>query len=177
MCSQRQGIRSPQSAILPSNNTVDGQVAPGMLKQQSVIMTVYNVKRTLFTDQTGKFPKTSSRGNTHQMALHAINSNTIWVEPMPNRTEHAMIAAQERAVKRMRAAGFDTFHEILDNEASAKYEEVIKKLGMTYQLIPLDDHRRNIAEKAIQFWNDNFVAVLSGTATTFTFPVWCQAIP
>eukprot|EP00804_Cyclotella_cryptica_P021230 CCRYP_001521-RA/>CCRYP_001521-RA protein AED:0.41 eAED:0.29 QI:0/-1/0/1/-1/1/1/0/216 len=38
---------------------------------------------------------------------------------------------------------------------------------MTYQLVPPGDHRRNIAEKAIQTWKDHFIAVISGTDAKF----------
>ena len=48
---------------------------------------------------------------------------------------------------------------------------------MDYQLVPPDDHRRNLAKKAIQTWKDHFVAVLSGTADNFPIHLWCQIIP
>ena len=48
---------------------------------------------------------------------------------------------------------------------------------MLYQLVPPDDYRRNIAEKAIQTWNNHFVGVLSGAAATLPLHLWCQAIP
>ena len=67
-----------------------------MLKQQDFIIKVYHVKHTLFTDQTCKFRKTSSRGNKYQMYLHKIDSNTAWVKPMPSKTEQAMITAPAR---------------------------------------------------------------------------------
>ena len=140
-------------------------------------MKVYHVKRTLFTGQTGKFPQISIRGNKYQMALHEIDSNTTWVEPMPNRTEQAMIVARECVVKRMLATGLDPIYQILDNKASAKYKEAITKSGMTYQLVPPDNHRQNIAEKAIQFWKDHFLAVLSRAATAFPLHLWCHAVP
>ena len=37
---------------------------------------------------------------------------------------------------------------------------------MTYQLVPLDNHRHNIAKKSIQFWKDQFISFLSGVAAT-----------
>ncbi|KAL7474771.1 hypothetical protein ACHAW6_000725, partial [Cyclotella cf. meneghiniana] len=49
--------------------------------------------------------------------------------------------------------------------------------GLTYQLMPPDDHRCNIAKKAIQTWKDHFIAGLSGTADNFPLHMWCQLIP
>ena len=76
----------------------------------------------------------------------------------------------------MRAAGLDPKRQILDNEASAKYKAAITNFGMTYQLVPPDDHWRNIAEKAIQFWKDHFIAALSGASSTFLLRLWRQVI-
>ena len=42
--------------------------------------------------------------------------------------------------------------------------------------MPPDDHRRNLAEKAIQTQKDNFIGVMIGTASTFPVHLWCQEI-
>ena len=70
--------------------------APTVLieKKRNVLITLYEPKTTLFTDQTGRFPQQSSRGNNYQMILHDIDSNSTWVEPMKNRTEGEMILAR-----------------------------------------------------------------------------------
>jgi hypothetical protein len=49
--------------------------------------------------------------------------------------------------------------------------------NMTYDLVPPDNHRRNMAEKAIQTFKDNFVGVISGCAPTFPSHLWCQLLP
>ena len=41
----------------------------------------------MYTDQTGKFPHRSSRGNRYQMILHEIDGNSAWIEPMKNKIE------------------------------------------------------------------------------------------
>ena len=51
---------------------------------------------------------------------------------MLSKTEHSMIAARANAISRMRAAGLGPKHQILDNEASAKYKAAITSSGMTY---------------------------------------------
>ena len=48
---------------------------------------------------------------------------------------------------------------------------------MTYQLVPIDDHRFNLVDKAIQTWKDHFIEVVSGTAEIFPTHLWCKAIP
>jgi hypothetical protein len=48
---------------------------------------------------------------------------------------------------------------------------------MTYELVPPDNHQRNMAEIAIQTLKDNFVSILSGCAPTFLLHLWCQLPP
>ena len=67
----------------------------------------------------------------------------------------------------MKACNITPRHQVLDNEISAAYRDAITTSGMTYQLVPPYDHRRNIAKKAIQTWKDHFVSALSGTADNF----------
>ncbi|KAL3781993.1 hypothetical protein HJC23_013821 [Cyclotella cryptica] len=77
----------------------------------------------------------------------------------------------------MRVCGLAPTRQVLDNEASTAYKQAIRDSGMTYQLVPPDDHRRNLAEKAIQTWKDHFIAALSGTAEKFPLHLWCQTLP
>ena len=91
---------------------------------------------------------------------------------MKNRTEGKIIASRERSLKRMRLCGFNPKHQILDNKVSEKYKEAIRVSGMTYQLVPPDNHRCNTAEKEIQFWKEHFIYILSGTAENFPLHLW-----
>ena len=95
---------------------------------------------------------------------------------MKNRTVGESISARKRALTRMRLYGLNPKHQILDNEPSEKHKEAIQASGRTYQLLPPDDHRQNISEKAIQFWKDHFISILSGTAENFPLHLWCQVI-
>ena len=48
---------------------------------------------------------------------------------------------------------------------------------MNFQLVPPDDHCRNLAEKEIQTWKDHFIGVMIGTETAFPIHIWFQSIP
>ena len=110
------------------------------------------------------------------IAFH-VDSNSIWVDPMNNRTKGEMILARGRILGRMKACKIVPKHQIMDNEALVAYIASIQQSDMTYEKVPPDDHRRNVAEKAIQTWKDHFVSVLSGTADTFPLHLWCQLLP
>ena len=81
------------------------------------------------------------------MVLAHIDSDSIWVEPMKSRTEGKVMLGRRRALKRMHAVGIISKRQVLDNETSMEYRQEIMETGMTYQLVPPDEHRQNIAEK------------------------------
>jgi hypothetical protein len=53
----------------------------------------------------------------------------------------------------------------------------IETTHMTFELVPPDDHRRNMAEKAIQTFKDHMVSVLSGCSPHMPMHLWCQLLP
>jgi hypothetical protein len=111
------------------------------------------------------------------MILHNVNSNSSWMEALKNNTGSKIILVQAQALERMRKASIVPKHQILDFQKSAAYEEAIRASGMTFELVPPDDHRRNMAEETIQTLKDHFVGILSGCAPTFSLHLWCQLLP
>ena len=59
-------------------------------KKRDVYVKVYDLKETSYSDQTGKFPKTSQRGNKYVMVKFDIDSSAILVEPMKSREDEEM---------------------------------------------------------------------------------------
>ena len=48
---------------------------------------------------------------------------------------------------------------------------------MTYELVPPDGHRRNMAKRVIQTFKDHLVGVLSGCASSMPIHLWCKLLP
>lgn len=51
---------------------------------------VYDVRETVFTDQTGQFPTRSRAGNKYLMVMVEIDSSCILVEPLTSRKDHEL---------------------------------------------------------------------------------------
>ena len=66
---------------------------------------VYNVRETIFSNQTGKFPKRSQRGYKYIMVMVEINSNVILVKLMKSRKDEEMIQAYGALLALLRQAG------------------------------------------------------------------------
>jgi hypothetical protein len=120
-----------------------------------------------YTDQPGRFPKKSSRGNQYNMVLAEVDSNTILVEPMKNGTAGKMVWAYQVLIDHLNSAGIFPKLHILDNECSDDMKKTIKSNKMDFQLVPPHDHRCNLAKKAIQTFKDHFVAILCGADKSF----------
>jgi hypothetical protein len=176
MRGQRQVVRSTKKKRLYDNVTsVPIEPTPHIYKGDIVIFD-YDLKSTMYTNQTGLFPQISSLGNRYVMILHNVDSNSSRVEALKNNTNNKLILARAQAQECMRKAGIVPKHQILDNRKLVKYEEAICASGMTFELVPPDDHRRNMAEKASQTSKNHFVGVLSGCAPTFPLDLWCQLL-
>eukprot|EP00804_Cyclotella_cryptica_P000161 CCRYP_017462-RB/>CCRYP_017462-RB protein AED:0.41 eAED:0.48 QI:0/0/0/1/0/0/2/0/213 len=134
MRNQRQGTRSTKQAL------PQAEPRTPLPQLHDIFIRTYDSHSTLYTDQTGKFPHLSSQGNQYQMILYHVDSNSIWAEPTKNKTEGELILARNRALQRMKACGIQPTRQVLDNEISAAYKLAITASGMTYQLVPPDDH-------------------------------------
>ena len=122
-----------------------------LTKQKELVLMVFDLgdeaQRVMYTNQTGKFPKKSSKGNHYIMVLIEVDNNAILAEAMKNRTAGEMIRAYLVLVTCLRNTGITPKMHILDNECSEEFKAQIRMNNMTFQLVPPHDHQRNIARK------------------------------
>ncbi len=131
----------------------------------------------IWSDQPGRFPKKSSKGNQYIMVITESNSDIILVEAMKKCSSGEMIRAYQKLIDRLHATGIIPKHHILNNECSDEFKETIKCNKMTYQLVPPHNHRRNCTKKAIQTFKDHFVAILCGADNEFPLNLWDLLLP
>ncbi len=183
-CKTKSGLQSTKIPAQIDNNDKDNTKATHFLcpliKQKEAIIQIYNLsnkaERLMYTNQTGRFPTKSSRGHQYIIVLIKINSNAILVKAMKNHTTGEMIQAYQVLVDHLRSTGVTPKMHILDNECSAEFKERIKLNNMQYQLVPPHDHRRNIAEKAIQVLKAHFICILCGADKAFPLHLWDRLI-
>ena len=77
--------------------------------EQTVYVREFNLRddadRLMFSNQTGRFPITSFKGNQYVMVLFETIGNNILVEAMRNRTSGEMIRAYQVLIDRMKEKG------------------------------------------------------------------------
>ncbi len=113
-------------------------------KQKESVLRILDLsnkaQRLMYTNQTGKFSKKSSKGNQYIIVLIKIDSNTILVEAIKNRSAGEMIKAYLILVNRLCNAGVTPKMHILDNMCSEEFKAQICKNNMTFQLVSPHDH-------------------------------------
>ena len=171
MKKQRQNVRSTKIRVLTEqSNPKQEQQRP----HREVYIKIYNAHDTIYTDQTGRMPIVSNRGNRLVMVIFEVDSNYIDAEALKDSTDGSLIQAYQTLWKRITASGvIQPKMHILDNEVSVRFKAEIKK-NCEMQLVT---HRRNLAERAIQTFKNHFVAILSGVDESFPMPLWDRLLP
>ncbi len=138
---------------------------------------VIHSRTTMYTNQTGCFPVQSSRGNQLIMVLYKIDGNYIDAEPMKDKKDNSLIKAYNTLWARVTKSGkVKPMVHTLDNEAPALFKESIKT-NCDLQLVPLDTHRQNLAERTIQTFKNHFNAILAGLDPSFPMTLWYRLLP
>ncbi|KAL7502599.1 hypothetical protein ACHAXN_000532 [Cyclotella atomus] len=139
-------------------------------KVKDIFVKTYDVRETIFSDQTGQFPTRSLSGNSFIMVMVAI-----LVEPIKSREDKEMIRAYDVLVKRLQNASIHPRKHVLENEISAKMKEHIKKeYKVEIKLVPPGNHRYDAAEVAIRNFKAHFLSLMAGTAESFPKSFWDQ---
>ena len=172
----RQGVRSTK--VVDEDAMLLASPSPGV-KHKDVYLRVFDsTKKTLYTDQTGRFPITSARGNKYIMVAVELDGNYIDAEPISARTAKALTDAYQSIFQRWKATGaVNPNWHILDNEAPEELKQAIRDNKCRVELTPADQHRRNMAERAIQTFKGHFISVLAGVDAKFPINQWDELLP
>ena len=141
----RKNVRSTNPKTKPFEKT-DASTLQGK-KVRDVYTKVYDVRNTVFSDQTGQFPTRSKRGNKYIMFMVEIDSNAIMVDPIKNRTDAELTRAYRAMMLHLKQVGIISQKHILENEVSNAMKTVVRdEYKMKLELVPPGCHRRNAAE-------------------------------
>jgi hypothetical protein len=131
----------------------------------------------IYTDQTGRFPVVSSKGNKYIIILYDYDSNAILAQPIKDRTAPALLRAFQVMEQELVARGLKPKLMKLDNEASKLLKTYLRQQNITFQLVPPYSHRRNSAERAIRSFKDHLIAGLCSTDKSFPMHLWDRLLP
>ena len=130
-----------------------------------------------YSDQTGKFPVESSRGNNYIFVLYHYDTNSIHATAIPNRQAATITKAWKHNFDVLKAHGETPDLHILDNECSNDLRRAFTKNDIVFQLVPPHLHRRNAAERAIRTFKNHLIAGLCTCDPKFPVNEWDRLLP
>ena len=155
------------------------QSPPEILTERihQLFLKVTDCSSKIFTDHTGRFPITSSRGYKYIMIAYEYDSNNILAEPIKSRISLHIKDAYQKMRKLLCSRGLTPRTHVLDNECSKVLKEYMEEENETFQLVPPHLHRRNAAERAIQTFKNHFISGMVSTHKDFPLHLWCRILP
>ena len=107
------------------------------------------------------------------MIAYNCDSNTILQTPLFNRKDKHRIRAYNSILQRLADKVHHVDVQTLDNKVSADFKKaIVEDWCATYQLVPPNVHRRNVAEIYIHTLKAHFLAILAGLDTNFLKYMW-----
>jgi hypothetical protein len=131
----------------------------------------------IYTDQTGRFPVVSSKGNKYIMVLYDYDSNAILEKPIKYRTAPELLNAFQVAEQELVARGLEPKLRKVDNEASKLLKDYLYRRDIRFELVPPYSHIRNSAEQAIRSFKDHLIAGLCSRDKSFPMHLWDRILP
>ena len=105
--------------------------------------------------------------------MDKVAESTILQAQFVNRKDKHRIRAYNPIMQKLADKGHHVDIQIWDNYVSAEFKKTIKNdWGATYELVPPNVHRRNIAERAIRTFKAHFIAILTGVDPEFPKYMW-----
>jgi hypothetical protein len=162
------------------------QVPPKLKKRKTATMkqkqplTVYAAtidSGQTYTDQTGRFPVVSSKGNKYIMVLYEYDGNVIMAETIKNRTSVEHLRACQVMEQKLIARCLKPRLVRLDNEASQLLKNYLYEQDISFQLVPPYSHHHIAGVCATISFNDHSVTGLCSADKAFPMHLWDRLLP
>ena len=161
---------------IPINHDTMEEV-PQLPKNNSshhVYMTLTDLDGKLYSNQTGRFPITSNRGNCYVVIFYAVDGNYIKAHPIKSHYHSQLIKDHDEVYDFLRVQGYRLQMHKMDNETSKDVENFILEQQAKVQYTTADIHRTNIAERCCCTWKNHFTAVRAGAPHSVCMENWCR---
>ena len=176
----RKGLISTQEKVIQSDRDPEQDQFPPFTQSEDtnlVFLKTVDLTGKFYTDQTGRFPVTSSKGNKYILVAYHYDSNTIHAEPLKTRPGLDLMTAYQKLHSLLTKRGLKPHLHILENECTNVFKIFNREVNEKFQLVPPHIHCRNSAERYIRTFKENFIAVISSTHKDFPLHIWCRLLP
>jgi hypothetical protein len=116
----------------PTVRTTSPSTPEPTVRTHLVYAKVVTITGQLFSDQTGRFLVTSSKGNKYVMVVYDYDSAAILAEPIKNRTEIELLRAYSRMHQYLTDRGLKSQLQKLNNECSAALKQFMRNANVEF---------------------------------------------
>ena len=118
----------------------------------------------------------STQGNEYILIGYHYNSNCIIAHPLKNQTAQVLTTTWKNLHHTFAKAEPAPKVWLVDNEILSELKTLFELNNTSFQLVPPNSHRRNLAERAIQTYKNQFKVGLATTDPKFPFSEWDRLI-
>ena len=127
----------------------------GNIKTLHVFITLSNIDGKMYSDQTGRFPLPSSRGNKYAVIVYVYDANAILSYTIKNWSTGELLRVFLLVYAKLQTAGFKPQLHKLDNESFTTLETFIANNNAALQYTPPEINCTNATKCAVQMWKNN----------------------
>ena len=95
------------------------------------------------------------------MIVRVVDANVVLAEPFRNKTGQQLTETFLKIEKEFKKRGFVTDARILDNESPTLCEYSAEASNSQFQLVTLNDHLSDSAERVIRTFKEQFLQMLT----------------
>ena len=138
-------------------------------------MTVKLAEGWIASDQTGRLPRVSTRGNQYICVFYIYDANFIMPIAIKSRHRSELLGAYETVYKWCESRGFKPTLHRMDNETSKDVEEFIEDQNAEVQYTSPGRHCAP-AERAVLTLKSCFKSTVASLPPGFPFAYWCRLL-
>ena len=147
----------------------------GNVKTKKVFMTVKLAEGWIASDQTGRLPRVSTRGNQYICVFYIYDANFIMPIAIQSRHRSDLLGAYETVYKWCESRGFKPTLHRMDNETSKDVEEFIEEQNADVQYTAPGRHCAP-TEQAVLTLKSCFKSTIASLPPGFPFANWCRLL-
>ena len=173
-------LRATRKNIRSTKTVLDKrEIDPDIGKKSNEFYTkIIDLTGKIYSDQTGRFPVQSSRGNKYIMVVYDHDSNAILPKALKSRSAAEHLTAIQEVHQYLNSRGIHPKIHIMDNECSQLVKNYIRQeQKIELMLVPPYLHRANAVEKAIDIFKCHFITGLASVDPDFPLHLWCRLLP
>ena len=125
-----------------------------------VILKTVDCIEKCYTNQTGRLPITSRKGNKYILVAYHYDSNNIHAEPLKNRIVIELKTLYHKLCNLLTNRGLKHTLHIMDNECIIMLKTFMREVNEKFQLIPPHIHHINSAELYIWTFKEHLISGL-----------------